>query len=404
MGPALKLGAAKMEAKAKRMKLGAMKLGAARAVGKLATVLALSGLLAAAPTVAQAPAANAPAATAAPAVDAPAPAPTSAATPGAPAPAATLAPNTPPNVSTAPAGGGYTPMAPTPGKGMPVDGGYGLQKQYSPIGDYGHWFHDIVLMPIIVLISVFVLFLLLLVVVRFNRRSNPVPSKTTHNTFIEVVWTLVPVLILVGIAVPSISLLAKQYKPAPAGSLTVKAIGYQWYWGYQYPDNGGFEVISNMLKEPSEVKAGERARTDADGPDQLAVDNRMVVPVGEPIRFQTTAADVIHSVGVPSLWLKLDAVPGRINEKVLFIEEPGVYFGQCSELCGARHGYMPIVIEALPRPQFEAWVMSQAGGTVSGRGQAQTAAPTAPPTQGAASSQIGAPAAGPDVATGTTPQ
>jgi cytochrome c oxidase subunit 2 len=396
-----------------------MKLGmVARAVGKFANGLALAGMLAAAPAAAQSygtdakssapsvqPTATPSAAAATPvAVATPAAAPTSAAAPGAPAAAATLAPNTPPSATGAQAGGGYTPMAPTPGKGMPVDGGYGLQKQYSPIGDYGHWFHDIVLMPIIVVISVFVLVLLLLVVVRYNRRSNPTPSKTTHNTVIEVVWTLVPVLILVGIAVPSISLLAKQYKPAPAGSLTVKAIGYQWYWGYQYPDNGGFEVISNMLKEPSEVKPGERARTDADGPDQLAADNRMVVPAGEPIRFQTTAADVIHAVGVPSLWLKLDAVPGRINEKVLFIEEPGVYFGQCSELCGARHAYMPIVIEALPRPQFEAWVMSQPGGIVRGKGQAPNAAPTAPPTQAPASSQLGAPAAGAPPATGTVPQ
>jgi cytochrome c oxidase subunit 2 len=399
------------------MKLGAMKLGAARAVGKFAIGLAMAWMLAAGPAAAQSygteakssaqnvqPTATPSAAAATPVVATPAPAPTSAAAPGAPAPVAKLAPNTPIDAAANPAGGGYTPMAPTPGKGMPVDGGYGLQKQYSPIGDYGHWFHDIVLMPIIVLISVFVLFLLLLVVLRYNRRSNPTPSKTTHNTVIEVVWTLVPVLILVGIAVPSISLLAKQYKPAPAGALTVKAIGYQWYWGYEYPDNGGFEVISNMLKEPSEVKAGERARTDRDGPDQLAVDNRMVLPAGEPIRFQTTAADVIHAVGVPSLWLKLDAVPGRINEKVLFIEEPGVYFGQCSELCGARHAYMPIVIEALPRPQFEAWVLAQPGGTVRGRGQAPNAVPTAPPTQAPASSQIGAPAAGAPPATGTIPQ
>jgi cytochrome c oxidase subunit 2 len=288
-------------------------------------------------------------------------------------------------------------MAPTPGKGMPVDGNIGLQPQYSPIGDYAMWMHDAILMPLITVISLFVLFLLLWVVVRYRRARNPVPSKTTHNALVEVVWTLVPVLILVAIAIPSISLLAKQYKPAPAGALTVKATGYQWYWGYTYPDNGGFEVISNMLKEADEVKPGERARTDADGPDQLAVDNRLVLPVGENIRLQTTAADVIHAFAVPALWYKLDAVPGRINEKVLFIKEPGVYFGQCSELCGARHGYMPIVVEAVPRPQFEAWVLAQ-GGTVgkapNASGAVPTAAPAAAPAQEPESSEPGAPGAG----------
>jgi len=372
-----------------------MKLGTtARAMGKAFLGLAAAGMLAAGPAaMAQAPAAS------------PAPVPAASVAAAAPSPAASVAPapNAPVTTTTTPAGGGYVPMKPTEGKGMPIPGAIGLQKQYSPIGDYGHWMHDAILMPIITVISLFVLFLILWVMVRFRRSANAVPSKTTHNALIEVVWTLVPVLILVGIAVPSISLLAKQYKPAPAGALTIKATGYQWYWGYTYPDNGGFEVISNMLKEPEEVKAGERARTDADGPAHLAADNRMVVPVGEPIRLQTTGADVIHSFAVPSLWFKLDAVPGRINEKVLFIKEPGVYFGQCSELCGARHGYMPIVVEALPRPQFEAWVLAQAGGTVTKPGQAPNAgnAPAAAPAQNPASAVEGAPAAGPEPAAAT---
>ena len=312
--------------------------------------IALAGMLALAPAVGLAAAPPAPVVQA---PSSPLPAPNIAAAPAetavdaAPATAAAAAP--------APAAGSYTPMAPTPGKGMPVDGRLSFQDQYSPIGEYAMWMHDAILMPLIVAISLFVLALLLWVVVRFRRARNPVASKTTHNVAIEIAWTLIPVLILVAVAVPSISLLAKQYAPAPKAALTVKVTGYQWYWGYTYPDNGGFEVVSNMLKESDEVKAGERARTDADGPNQLAVDNRMVVPVGEPIRLQTTAADVIHAFAVPALWYKLDAVPGRINEKVLFIKEPGVYFGQCSELCGARHGYMPIVVEALPRPQFEAW-------------------------------------------------
>ncbi|MEW9856067.1 cytochrome c oxidase subunit II [Novosphingobium sp. M1R2S20] len=265
----------------------------------------------------------------------------------------------------------YTPMTPTPGVGMPVDGGIGLQKQFSPFGEYGHWIHDAVLMPLIAIITLLVLLLLVIVVVRFNRRANPIASRTSHNTLLEVMWTLLPVLILVGIAVPSIDLIAKQYKPAPAKALTVKITGNQWFWTYSYPDNGEFEVNSYMLNLPGQapINAGVReVGSEAwDGPAQLEVDNRMVVPAGEPIRLQVTAADVIHSVGVPSLWFKLDAVPGRINEKVLFIEKPGVYYGQCSELCGVKHAYMPIVIEALPREQFNAWVLTHSGGAIDGQ-------------------------------------
>jgi cytochrome c oxidase subunit 2 len=240
-----------------------------------------------------------------------------------------------------------------------------FQEQFSETGQYAKWINNTIMLPIITVISMFVLGLLLWVIMRFNRRANPVPSKTTHNTVIEVVWTLVPVLILLGIAWPSLDLLAKQFKPAPVNAVTIKATGYQWYWGYTYPDHGGFEVVSNMLKEKNDVGAGERFRTDNDGPKQLAVDNRMVVPAGVPIRIQTTAADVIHAFAVPSLWFKLDAVPGRLNEKSLTITKPGVYFGQCSELCGARHGFMPLAIEALPPAQFAAWVAAQ-GGTMPG--------------------------------------
>ena len=252
--------------------------------------------------------------------------------------------------------GGYVPMKPTEGKGMPTPGAIGFQEQFSPIGEYGEWMHNAVLMPIITAISLLVLLLLLWVVVRYRTKANPKPSRTSHNTLIEVVWTLLPVLVLLGIAVPSMRLLASQYETAPEGALTVKVTGYQWYWGYTYPDYGGFEVISNMLPEDEALANGE--------PTQLAVDKRMVVPAGVPIRIQTIGADVIHSFAVPSLWFKLDAVPGRLNEKVMFIEEPGVYYGQCMELCGARHGFMPIAVEALPRDKFEQWVLEQPGGTL----------------------------------------
>lgn len=291
--------------------------------------------------------------------------------------------------SGAAAAGGYTPMKPTPGIGMPVDGGIGLQTQFSPTGEYGGWIHNGVLMPIIAGICLFVLALLVIVAVRYNRRANPVASRTSHNTVLEVVWTLLPVLILIGIAVPSIDLIAKQYKPAPESALTVKVTGNQWFWTYGYPDNGDFEVVSNMLNLPGEPAINNGVREVGsrpwDGPSHLEVDNRMVVPAGEPIRLQITASDVIHSFAVPSLWFKLDAVPGRINEKVLFIEKPGVYYGQCSELCGAKHGYMPIAVEALPRDKYNAWVLTHPGGAIDSRkaGPATDYAAAAPAPQSA---------------------
>ena len=280
-----------------------------------------------------------------------------------PAPVAATSAAASPRFAVAP--GGYTPMKPTLGKGMP-DGGLLFQKQYTPNGLYAQWFHNWVLLPVIFFVSGFVLLLLLIVVVRFNSRANPVPSRTSHNTLLEIAWTGVPVLILAYIAVYSIDLLARQYAAPPANALTVKATGNQWYWTYTYPDNGGIEITSNMLPDDEAKRRGE--------PPQLAADYRMVVPAGEPIRLQTTGADVIHSFAVPSLWFKLDAIPGRINEHLLFIKEPGVYYGQCSELCGVRHGFMPIVVEALDRPHFNAWVLTHGGGKIDGLPAAPAAA------------------------------
>ena len=266
-------------------------------------------------------------------------------------------------------------MAPTEGKGMPTAfeddaiQSMTFQDQYTQDGQYALWMHDVILMPVITIISLFVLGLLLYVCVRYNRRANATPSKTTHNALIEVIWTIVPVIILVVIAVPSITLLARQYETPPEDAITVKAVGYQWYWGYEYPDHG-LDVISNMATEEAANAAGE--------PFQLAVDNRMVVPAGVPLRIQTTAADVIHAFAVPSLWFKVDAVPGRLNERMLVIDEPGVYYGQCSELCGPRHAFMPIAVEALPPAEFAAWVRAQ-GGTMPGE-DAEAAAPAAAET------------------------
>jgi cytochrome c oxidase subunit 2 len=387
-----------MGSESETMKLGIGARVAAHGFGKAWRRLAIAGALLLAPAAqlaAQSPVpVPVPEITSAPGTTAPGGNPlnspravaTSAAGPETAAPQATAADPTAAKAAPAATGGSYVPMKPTPGKGMPIAGAYGFQRQYSPIGAYGLWMHNAVLLPIIAAICLLVLFLLLYVVARYRRGANPNPSRTTHNTVVEVIWTLVPVLILVGIAVPSISLLAKQYKPAPAKALTVKATGYQWYWGYTYPDNGGFEVISNMLPKEEALSRGE--------PVQYAADNRMVIPAGEPIRLQTTGADVIHSFGVPSLWFKLDAVPGRINEKVLFVNEPGVYYGQCMELCGARHAYMPIVIEALPRDRFNAWVLAQ-GGTIAPPANAAGAPPAAAPSQEPESSVPGAPGAGP---------
>ena len=263
----------------------------------------------------------------------------------------------------------YVPAKPVAGIGQPIAGAYGFQQQFSPIGHEALAMHNAILMPLIVAITLFVLALMLYVSVRFRKASNPVASKNAHNTIIEVVWTLLPVLILVFVAVPSIRLLAAQYKAPPKNALTVKATGYQWYWGYTYSDNGGFEVISNMLSEEDALKKGE--------PAHLGADKRMVVPYGEPIRLQTTGSDVIHAFSVPSLWFKIDAVPGKINERLLFIEKPGVYYGQCSELCGARHGYMPIVVEAVSRPVFNSWLKANGGTVASSKDAKPGAAPAA---------------------------
>lgn len=262
--------------------------------------------------------------------------------------------------------------------GHPIDARFGLQQQVTDTGIEAHNFHNYILMPIITAITLFVLVLLLWVVFRYRAARNPEPSKTSHNTFIEVVWTVVPVLILVFIAVPSIRLLAHQYKPAPDNAITLKAIGSQWYWSYEYPDNGDIQFTSNMLKEKSEVAAGQRFRTTQDGPRLLAVDNRVVLPVGRPIRLITTATDVIHSWAMPAFWMKLDAIPGRLNEKTFTIDKPGLYFGQCSELCGARHAFMPIVVEAVPEAEFAQWVRAKGGTMPEDKNAPSTAAPAQP--------------------------
>jgi len=200
------------------------------------------------------------------------------------------------------------------------------------------------------------------------------------------VWTLLPVLILVAIAIPSIRLIANQYSP-PKADVTIKVTGHQWSWSYEYPDHG-VSFDSFMLKEANDPtrQPGQRARTDADGPPLLAVDRRVVIPAGKVVKFLITADDVIHAFAIPAFWIKQDANPGQVHETWVKVDRPGVYFGQCSELCGARHAYMPIAVEVVPEAQFNAWVGAQ-GGSLPGAGKppgsevaaASAAAASAPP-------------------------
>lgn len=304
----------------------------------------------------------------------------------------------PPPVDSAPAAAAtpaaLEPMKPTPGIGEPVPGGLHIQDQVTTNGREALRIHDVILMPIITGICVLVMILLLWAAFRYRKSANPIPSKTSHNTVIEVAWTLLPVLILVGIAVPSISLLAAQYKPPGKDALTVKAIGNQWYWTYEYPDNGGIELVSNMLPDDVAKARGE--------PRLLAVDNRMVLPVGRKIKLIVTSNDVIHSFAVPAFWAKMDAVPGRLNELSFTIEREGVYYGQCSELCGARHGFMPIAVEAVSPERYAAWVKSK-GGSMPGD-EAATPAPAAAatPAPDATADATSAPAATNQAETGNT--
>jgi cytochrome c oxidase subunit II len=322
-------------------------------------------------------------------VGAPALAQTPAVSPAAIAPAPAAAAEAPGAVAAKPADIAH--VAPTPGIGQPTDQ-IGLQPQVSSIGHEAVWFHDVILMPMMAIISALVLALLIWVILRYRSSANPVPSKTHHNTVIEVIWTLLPVLILVAIAVPSIRLLAHQYSP-PKADLTVKVVGNQWYWTYQYPDNGDFEIVSNMLPEQKDAGPGKRFRTDADGPRLMAVDERMVVPAGAVVKLIVTSNDVIHSFALPAAWQKMDAVPGKLNETWFKIDRPGVYFGQCSELCGARHAFMPIAVEVVPPAQFARWIAFK-GGTLPGARPAANPDATSPASPAVAGTPAGDPAVG----------
>jgi cytochrome c oxidase subunit 2 len=234
------------------------------------------------------------------------------------------------------------------GVGQPTPWETGMQEMVTELAQNVSSFHTY-LVWLMAAVCLFVLALLLVIVARFNESKNPVPSKTTHNTLLEVAWTIVPVLILVAIAIPSFRLLREQLVP-PQADLVVKATGYSWYWGYEYPGDqgGGFKFDSNMVTEDKDRKP--------DQPRLLGADNAMVVPVGKVVRVQVTSADVLHAFALPSFAVKVDAVPGRLNETWFKAEREGVYYGQCSELCGNGHPYMPIEIRVVSEQQYAAWL------------------------------------------------
>ena len=206
-------------------------------------------------------------------------------------------------------------------------------------------FHDNLLLPIIVAISAFVLFLMLYVCIKFRASANPNPSKRTHNVAVEVLWTLIPCLILIVIAVPSFKILYKQ-DAIPKADLTIKAIGYQWYWGYEYPDEN--IIFDSYMIEEKDLKENQ--------PRLLAVDNEVVVPVNKVVKVLITANDVLHAWALPSFGVKRDAVPGRINETWFKAEKVGTYYGQCSELCGIKHAFMPISVRVVSEEDYQEWL------------------------------------------------
>jgi cytochrome c oxidase subunit 2 len=261
--------------------------------------------------------------------------------------------------------------------GQPEPGQIGFQDSVTPVMDEIESFHNNLLIWIVTAIVVLVLGLLITVVVRFNAKANPVPRKFTHNTLVEIIWTVVPILILMVVAIPSFAILTDQETipdgirkylggsiysfgsvDMPAPKLTVKATGNQWFWSYEYPDLKK-HYDSNILSE------ADRAKLKPDEPRLLAVDNDLIVPVNTTVRVEVTGADVIHSFAVPSFGVKIDAVPGRLNETWFNVRKTGIYYGQCSQLCGKDHAFMPIAVRVVTQDQYDAWVKALTAGDIS---------------------------------------
>jgi len=261
--------------------------------------------------------------------------------------------------------------------GQPTDGAMDMQPGVTPLREDAIWFHNVILLPIITVITLFVLALLVYVMVKFNKRANPTPAKWSHNTVVEIIWTVAPVMILMVIAVFSFRLLFA-YNDMPKPDLTIKATGYQWYWGFEYPDQKIGEFVSNILPEDKADAAGV--------PYKLAVTEPLYVPVNKVVRVQVTGADVIHAFAVPAFGVITDAIPGRLNETWFKADRTGVFYGNCRELCGVDHAFMPIEVHVVSQAEFDAWVAKK-GGTLAG------AAPAAAPAAADAASASGQPAA-----------
>ena len=234
--------------------------------------------------------------------------------------------------------------------GIPQPGEIGMQEAATPIAEQMRFFHDDILLPIIIAISLFVAILLVVVFVKFNEKAHPVPSTTTHHTMLEIAWTVTPVLLLFIIAIPSMKLLTDELV-VPKSDLTLKVTGNQWFWSYEYPkdQNGGFSFGSYMLKG-ADLKPGMLR--------QLAVDNEAVVPVNKVVHLLVTGADVIHEFAVPSFGVRIDAVPGRMNESWFKAEREGIYYGECSNICGKDHSNMPIAIRVVSEKAYQAWLQT----------------------------------------------
>lgn len=258
-----------------------------------------------------------------------------------------------------------TPTWAQPLMGQPTPGAIGLQEGASSLKHDAAWFHDIILLPVITAISLLVLGLLVWIVIRYNKKRNPVPARWSHNTAIEVIWTVAPVVILLVISLFSFRLLFA-YNNMPTPDLTVKATGNQWNWGYEYPDQGIAEYVSNMLPEDQAKARGV--------PFRLAADEPLVVPVGKTVQVLVTAADVIHAFAVPAFGVKIDAVPGRTNHIWFKAERTGTFYGQCSELCGVDHAFMPIEVRVVTEAEFAAWVASKGGSMTKAADEAAAAA------------------------------
>lgn len=231
--------------------------------------------------------------------------------------------------------------------GQPVPWGVGLQDGASPIKHDIAWFHNGLLLPIITVITLFVLALMLYVMSRYSAAKNPTPSRTAHNTTVEVLWTAIPIVILVIIAIPSFRLLYKQDK-AVNPDLTIKVTGRQWYWQYEYPDAGTFIIDSRIVRDAQGQPAGN--------PRLLEVDNPLVVPVGATVRVLVAGADVMHSFFIPSLGVQIYSVPGRLNETWFQVEKEGTFYGQCNQICGTDHAYMPIAVQAVSKANYDKWL------------------------------------------------